>query len=74
MFTTSLENETENEQGDGGIVWFHLSNGFVINIFRTYVLIPKNGIGVFFQMINPPNLGIGSFSKCFILDTPLQSC
>ena len=33
VFSTSLEPETENEQGDGGLVWFHLSDGFVRNCF-----------------------------------------
>ena len=31
VFINSLEPETENEQRDGGIVWFQLSDGFVRN-------------------------------------------
>ena len=57
--STSLEPETKNEQGYGGIVWFHLSDVFVRNFFmRTY----------FFQ-----NFRFGNFFKCSIFDAPLQT-
>ena len=40
-FSTSLEPETENVQGDVGLLWFHLYDSFVTNIFCMDVFLPK---------------------------------
>ena len=40
MFSTSLEPEIENEQGDGAIVSFHLSDSFLRKVRFLSIHIP----------------------------------
>ena len=52
-FSTSLEPETENYQRDGGLVWFHLSSGFVRNTCFPFMCISSKTRNLWFFANSP---------------------
>ena len=66
VFITSLEPETENEQGDGGIVSFHVSDGFVRNVGFLSICISSKIRNWYFVANSPSSMYLYNFFKVYI--------